>query len=327
MIDHPATDNNEAEFSIALSRVPNCPNYPCWQIMPLCRNYKAGDADYEFIRDTMLANYESWGAVFNSFGELERVYIDHIMEVMGHGRVWAVGPLLPLIDDHEGPTNRGGTSVVATDEVMTWLDDKADGSVIYVCFGSREELSRPQMGALAAALENSGAHFVWCVKALDHGRVASGDVGIIPVEFEDRVGDRGLVIRGWAPQVEILRHRAVGTFLTHCGWNSLLEGVAAGVLMLTWPMGSDQFTDAKLLVDQLGVAVRACEGGANNIPDVTELTRLLSASASGGYKNQRARVAELRSAAGHAINGGSSTGDLGDFVEQINGLVQLKNAK
>ncbi|GFS40051.1 UDP-glucosyl transferase 73B1 [Actinidia rufa] len=39
----------------------------------------------------------------------------------------------------------------------------------------------------------------------------------------------GLIIRGWAPQVLILNHEAVEGFMTHCGWNSILEGVTAGV--------------------------------------------------------------------------------------------------
>nr|DAD31562.1 TPA_asm: hypothetical protein HUJ06_010413 [Nelumbo nucifera] len=75
---------------------------------------------------------------------------------------------------------------------------------------------------------------------------------------------RGLVIRGWAPQVLILRHRAVGLYLTHCGWNSVLEALVAGVPMLVWPIGADQFPNAKLLVDQMGMIVKVCELGCGD---------------------------------------------------------------
>ncbi|XAR63847.1 hypothetical protein NMG60_11023965 [Bertholletia excelsa] len=312
--DEPGNDS----FLIKFPEIPNSPVYPWWQITRHCRNFKKGDADYEFFREGMLANTQSWGVVFNSFTELERVYIDHVKKEMGHNRVWAVGPLLPQSDDPVGPANRGGSSAVATENLMAWLESKADETVVYVCFGSRTVLTSKQVEALAAALELSGVNFVWCVKAADDGRVV-GDAEFLPDGFEDRVKERGLIIRGWAPQVSILRHRSVGAFVTHCGWNSTLEGVAAGVLMLMWPNGADQFTNTNLLVDQLGVAIRACEGGPQNVPDVEALTRLLGESVSAN-RPEKARAKQLCDAAWDAVKGGSSAKDLDGLVEQLNSL-------
>ncbi|XP_066367836.1 scopoletin glucosyltransferase-like [Miscanthus floridulus] len=68
-------------------------------------------------------------------------------------------------------------------------------------------------------------------------------------------GDRGFIIRGWAPQMLILTHLAVGGFVTHCGWNSTLEAVSAGVPMVTWPRYADQFYNEKLVVELLKVGV------------------------------------------------------------------------
>ncbi|KAL6973527.1 hypothetical protein U1Q18_027714 [Sarracenia purpurea var. burkii] len=307
--DDPANEN----FLLSLKEIPNSPSYPWWQITQLYRDFKEGDRDCEFLRDSLLANSLSWGVVFNSFTELERVYIDHMKKVVGHGRVWAVGPLLPPEDDEGGSTNRGGSSSVTAHEVMTWLDGKDDDSVVYVCFGSRLALTGQQMEVLATALECSGVHFILCAGATNEGRVA------IPDGFEDRVGNKGLVVKGWVPQVAILRHRAVGAFVTHCGWNSVLEGLAAGVLMLTWPLGADQFTDAKLLVDQHGAAVRACEGGYKNVPDLSELIRLLAESI-GGRRPERTRARQLHESAWAAVKGGSSTRDLEELVEQLDCL-------
>ncbi|XP_057479151.1 flavonol 3-O-glucosyltransferase UGT89B1-like [Actinidia eriantha] len=241
--------------------------------------------------------------------------MDHVKIYMGHDRVWAVGPLLPADDDVVGPTKRGGSSSVPTQEVISWLNSKGNNSLVYVCFGSGWTVTSQQVVVLLDALDRSGVHFILVVKESDVAR----DASLIPKGFEDRVANRGFIIKGWAPQVAILRHLAVGAFVTHCGWNSVLEGLAAGVVMLTWPLGADQFTNAQLLVDQLGVAVRFCEVGTRTIPDPTELARILAESV-GSCKSQRDRVMELRSAASEAILGGSSSRDMDELVKNLHGL-------
>jgi abscisate beta-glucosyltransferase len=76
--------------------------------------------------------------------------------------------------------------------------------------------------------------------------------------FEERMKemDKGLIFKGWVPQLLILEHDAVGGFLTHCGWNSTLEGVCAGVPMITWPLSAEQFTNEKLVTDVLKIGVQ-----------------------------------------------------------------------
>ncbi|KAA8542350.1 hypothetical protein F0562_023514 [Nyssa sinensis] len=304
--DDPDDDNSPISFP----NIPNSPIFPWWQMSFVYGEYREGDPDWEFFRNSMLANVVSWGVVFNSFTELERVYIDHLKKEMGQDRVWTVGPLMLPEDDLVRHSKRGGPRAVPTENVMTWLDAKAKDSVVYVCFGSNFVLREQQMSALAAALECSGVHFIWCVKAADQENVA------IVEGLADRVEGRGFVIKGWAPQVAILNHRAVGVFVTHCGWNSVLEGLSTGVMMLTWPISADQFTNAMLLVDQLGVAIRACEGGDRIVPDSAELSRLLVQSV-GETRPERARVRELRDAALVAKKEGSSRKDLDEFVKQF----------
>ncbi|GMQ11052.1 hypothetical protein CsSME_00053820 [Camellia sinensis var. sinensis] len=309
-------DPNNDNALISFPKIPNSPIYPWCQLSPLYRSYVEGDPVSEFMKDGFESNMASWGLVVNSFSELERVYLDHLIEVLGHDRVWAVGPLLPPVDDRSGPIERGGSSSVLQSDVLSWLDTCEDRTVVYACFGSQAVLTNRQMEELALGLEKSGVRFIWCVKEPTNEHV-EGQYGVIPSGFKDHMAKRGFVVTGWAPQVLILNHRAVGSFLTHCGWNSVIEGIFAGVPMLAWPMGADQFTNATLLVDELRVATRVCEG-AEAIPNSDELARSL-AEAVGENRVEMSRAKELREAALKAIKeeGGTSSMDLDDSISRI----------
>nr|AFJ53025.1 UDP-glycosyltransferase 1 [Linum usitatissimum] len=313
--DEPLCPINDEEI-ITFPTVPNSPSYPWRQISFIYRMLEKGDPDREIFRDCFLANLSSWGIVINTFARIEQPYIDHLKRESSHSRVWAMGPLLPPPSGGGSSGDRGGASSIPSDQIRTWLDSRPDRSVVYICFGSRTSLTDEQMKPLSAALEKrTGVSFVWCVRQSTEAGSAS-----LPEEFDTRVLGRGLVIRGWAPQVEILRHKAVGAFLTHCGWNSTMEGLTAGVVMLTWPMGADQYSNAQLLVDQLRVGIRVGED-TEVIPDEEELGRVLEEAArEGGVLSERERAEELRTAARDAlVEGGSSFTDLDEFVEKLNG--------
>ncbi|XP_060204900.1 UDP-glycosyltransferase 89B2 [Lycium barbarum] len=309
--------NDENEI-FELTSIPNCPKYPWWQLSPIFRSYVKGDPNSEFIRECYLADIASYGLVFNTFTELENVYLDYLMKDLGHNRVWSVGPVLPPDqDDNSGSLNRGGSSSVLASEILAWLDTCEDHSVVYVCFGSQAVLTNKQMEELAIGLEKSGVKFILSAKRATKGHV-SNDYGVIPSWFEEKIAGRGLVVRDWAPQVLILNHRAVGAFLTHCGWNSTLESLVAGVPMLTWPMGADQFANANILVDEHKVATRACEG-AKTIPNSDKLAKLLVEAVQGNnVEERRARASELRKVALDGIKeGGNSFKDLVTFVNHL----------
>ncbi|PON47713.1 UDP-glucuronosyl/UDP-glucosyltransferase [Parasponia andersonii] len=237
---------------------------------------------------------------------MEGDYIDYLKGEYGPDRVWAVGPLKLLEDEGSGS---GSSSTPARHDVMTWLDQRRDGSVVFVCFGSWVSLTENTVNVIAAGLERSGVNFVWRV----------GDNDVVPSDFEERVGCRGYVIKGWAPQMQILRHRALASFLTHCGWNSAVEATSVGAPMLTWPITGDQFITAKLLVDHLGVAFRAGEGN-RVVPEPDKLAQILRESLD-NTRPEIVRVKKLSDAAFVAIKGGSSNGDLDDLATR---LVELK---
>lgn len=59
-----------------------------------------------------------------------------------------------------------------------------------------------------------------------------------------------------APQVAILAKQAIGGFVSHCGWNSLLESLWFGVPTAAWPLYAEQKFNAFEMVEELGLAVQ-----------------------------------------------------------------------
>ncbi|XVF84400.1 hypothetical protein PTKIN_Ptkin17bG0034000 [Pterospermum kingtungense] len=262
---------------------------------------------------------QSWGIIFNTFRDFDGEKMNFIKEdFVKHDRLWAVGPLprikAPNMALSEKDQRR---SSIPQDEVIAWLDScDVDKSVVYVGFGTIISLSNEQIEAVASALEISGVRFIWTLKNPSNG---DDENVVIPKGFEDRVSERGLLIKGWAPQVAILEHRAVGSYLTHCGWNSTLEGILGGVLLLAWPMQADHFNNAKLLVDELGAAIKVCEG-LETVPDATKLAQILADSVKTA-RPEKIQAMKLQQAALNALKeGGSSNKSLDLLIDELSCL-------
>lgn len=302
---------------VEFNGLPKSPRFVRDHLPSVFQKFKEGDPDWEIFRNGFIANCRSFGSIFNTFEALESEYLGFLKKEMGHERVYSIGPI--NLVGGPGRIGRPNVDDDANERVFTWLDKCPNESVLYVAFGSQKLLTKAQMEALTIGLEKSGVRFILVVKQLTTQQEEQG-FGSLPLGFEDRVLGRGLVIKGWAPQVEILGHRAVGGFLSHCGWNSALEAIVAEVLILGWPMEADQFVNLWLLVDNMKVSVRVCEG-PNTVPDPIELGRRINEAMSNSLI--RERVKKLRDEATEAVKiGGSSKRDLDSIVRE---LAQLKS--
>ncbi|KAL0321483.1 UNVERIFIED_CONTAM: UDP-glycosyltransferase 88F5 [Sesamum calycinum] len=219
--------------------------------------------DYENFLNFAKDLPNSAGIIVNTFESLETRPLKAIREGKcnpgGHTPpVFSIGPLLAT----EGRQGGGGGGDGIND-CLSWLDKQPSKSVVYLCFGSLGLFSIAQLKEIAVGLERSGQRFLWVVRSPPSDDKSKRFLpptepdldSLLPAGFLDRTKDRGLVLKSWAPQVAVLNHESVGGFVTHCGWNSVLEAVCAAVPMVAWPLYAEQKMNRVVLVEDMKVAL------------------------------------------------------------------------
>ncbi|XP_031092470.1 anthocyanidin 3-O-glucosyltransferase 2-like [Ipomoea triloba] len=193
------------------------------------------------------------GVIVNTFFDLESHALESLSKDNTVPLVYPVGPILNL--------NGIAKYRESEEQILRWLDDQPASSVVYLCFGSAAVgvFQEPQVKEIAYALERSGQRFLWVLrKPSSSGSLVptgySNHDEVLPEGFLERTKSIGKVIE-WASQSVFLAHPAVGGFVSHCGWNSVLESIWFGVPIATWPMMVDQQGNAFQLVREIGMAV------------------------------------------------------------------------
>lgn len=209
------------------------------------------------------------GMLCNTVEEVEKMGLE-LLRKNTKLPVWSVGPLLPpSLFSPSSPSGEitsqrvGKESGISSEVCMSWLNLHRPSSVLYISFGSQNTISAAQMMQLANGLEKCGRDFMWVVRPpIGHDINGEFRAEWLPDGFEERVLARkqGILVRKWAPQVEILAHESTGAFLSHCGWNSVLESLSHGVPIIGWPLASEQFYNSKMMVEELGVCVEIARG-------------------------------------------------------------------
>ncbi|KAI3512155.1 hypothetical protein L1887_19384 [Cichorium endivia] len=197
------------------------------------------------------ATKDAYGIVVNSFEELEPKYVEEFAKAKDK-KVWCIGPVSLCNRSFLDVAERGSKAAISEHDCLKWLDSREPGSVVYICLGSLSYACAEQVIELGLGLELSNKPFIWFI------RETNGELErwFLEQGYEERIKDRGVVVRGWAPQILILSHQAIGGFITHCGWNSTLEGISAGIPMVTWPHFADQFLNERFITDVLKIGVR-----------------------------------------------------------------------
>ncbi|RRT60418.1 hypothetical protein B296_00035676, partial [Ensete ventricosum] len=242
--------------------------------------------------------------LFTTFYELEPRVLDSLRSELSFP-VYSVGPCIPyMLPQVNSSIPCSGNE----DDYFSWLDSQTERSVLYVSLGSFLSVSNLQMEEIAMGLCASQPKFLW---------VARGD----SLRIQQMCGRSGLVVP-WCDQLRVLHHPSVGGFLTHCGWNSTLEAVFAGVPMLTFPLLWDQIANSRLVVEEwkVGLGLKEKLGDDNVIgrDDIAMLVKRLMESDGLESAEMRRRSTELRMASLKAIEeGGSSCNGIITFLHDL----------
>ncbi|KAK1426052.1 hypothetical protein QVD17_14720 [Tagetes erecta] len=196
------------------------------------------------------AEKDAIGIVVNSFDELEPKYVKALAKAKDK-KVFCIGPVSLSNTSFQDQVERGNRAAIDGHECLKWLDSRMEGSVIYVCLGSLSYSSTEQTIELGLGLESSNIPFLWFIRQTSE----EFESWLAKDGYEERIKGRGQMVRGWAPQILILSHPSVGGFVTHCGWNSTLEGISAGKPMVTWPHFAEQFLNERFVINVLNIGV------------------------------------------------------------------------
>ncbi|KAK2389197.1 phloretin 4'-O-glucosyltransferase [Trifolium repens] len=240
---------------------------------------------------------------------------------VGKIKLIPIGPLIPsafLGGKDPSDTSSGGDviRVDSGDNYLEWLDLKGESSVVYVSFGTLAVLSKRQMDEIACALLDSGFPFLWVIRdnKLQKQKDEEDDDELSYRE-EIEKNDNGKIVK-WCSQVEVLSHNSLGCFVTHCGWNSTLEGLSSGVPMVAFPQWTDQTTNAKLIEDvwKTGVRMDRDEEGIVKADEIKRCLELVMGKGGNGEEIRR-NAKKWKSFAREAVKeGGSSDKNLRNFL-------------
>ncbi|KAK9747783.1 hypothetical protein RND81_02G014700 [Saponaria officinalis] len=290
--------------------VPGVPELQPWEAPSFVHKY----GSYPFWFDVTKSQFSNidradW-VLCNVFYEMEKEVVDWMATLW---KVKPIGPTVPsyYLDKRLEHDRDYSLQLIKPNATLcaNWLDTKKKSSVIYVSFGSMAELSEEQFRELSLGLKESGCNFLWVVRDSEKAKLPAG--------FVDETRDQGLIV-SWASQLEAMAHESMGCFLTHCGFNSVLEAMCLGLPLLGVPQWTDQGTNAKFVEDvwKIGIRAKPDEKGIVRKEKLVEYIKDMMEGETGD--EIRKNAAKWKTIAREAIDeGGSSDKNIDEFVASL----------
>nr|XP_027073073.1 UDP-glycosyltransferase 74E2-like [Coffea arabica] len=291
--------------------IPGLPPLSASDLPSFISSYGSYPPIFQLVTHDQMKNiHEADSIIYNTFYKLEEEVIDWTSRILP---IMTIGPTIPsmYLDKRLQDDKQYGLSLFnpMTNACMPWLNERSTSSVVYISFGSIAEVDAEQMEEVAWGLRTSNYYFLWVVRESESNK--------LPKDLVKEISDRGLV-SSWCPQLEVLAHKSIGCFITHCGWNSTLEALSLGVPMVVMPRWTDQSTNAKFVTDIWKTGIKA-QSDENGIVRRDVIRQCISVVME-GEKGQEIRknADKWKDLARHAFDeGGSSDKNIKDFVSKL----------
>ncbi|KAL8248759.1 hypothetical protein R6Q59_005627 [Mikania micrantha] len=302
LIDDRIIDENGMPLSKQIIQLSNnMPPIKPEKLMWAClKDVNAEKAVFKLLLDTVEAYRVTTWFICNSTVELEQAAFSMYSQML------PIGPLLAS----NRLSYQAGHFWQEDPTCLTWLDQQPPCSVIYIAFGSFTMFNQTQFEELAHGLELSNKPFLWVVRP---GMTVESTTAY-PDGFIHRVQSRGRTV-SWAPQQKVLAHPSVACFMSHCGWNSTLEGVTNGLPFLCWPYFGDQFYNETYICDiwKVGLGLRKDEAGIISRGEIKDKVQQLLNDKR--FKDKALAIKE--SVTSSVQKGGHSHQNLDSFIKWI----------
>ncbi|KAH6762315.1 hypothetical protein C2S52_019748 [Perilla frutescens var. hirtella] len=298
----PCNDHVEEEINY----VPGVKSVSTKDLMPYLKESGTGTLVHKIQMKAFEEVKKADFILHNSVYELESQTLSALNKLQPN---YAVGP---ISFSKNFASLTVSTSLWSESDCSEWLSSKPPGSVLYISFGSILQASQQVIQEIAYGLLLSQVNFIWVVR---EDAVSPADP--LPSEFRDEIKDKGLIVP-WCDQIMVLSSPAIGGFLTHCGWNSVLESIWCGVPMICYPLDYDQLTNRKLVVDdwEIGVNLRQGESAVDRKQVAEKIDKFMN----GGAVSERHRqeVKKVSAKLQNALESdGSSEANFDRFINDL----------
>lgn len=268
--------------------IPGMKNISLRDLPGIYRTTDPKDALLDFVAQQIEAASKASAVILPTFDALEPQVLNPLSSM--YPKLFTIGPLDLLLENQTATQSKNDSESIKCNlwkeesECLKWLDSKEPSSVLYVNFGSVIMMKPQELIELACGIANSKQNFLWVIR----GDLVIGGEAILPREFYEETETRGMIL-GWCPQEEVLKHKSVGGFLSHCGWNSTFESISNGVPLICCPFFNDQILHRKYVCTEWGLGM---EMDSENVrrDEVEKLVREMIIGEKGMKLREKARL-------------------------------------